>query len=95
MALQADKMNYPNNKLNWKGIPMGLDAEKKLTTNYTLDNSLKDNYQTIEIKLNAQNGQTSCINIQVPRFQSTGATLDIDLKSQSFYDRKGNKIYEF
>ena len=74
---------------------MGLDAEKKLTTNYTLDNSLKDNYQTIEIKLNAQNGQTSCINIQVPRFQSTGATLDIDLKSQSFYDRKGNKIYEF
>lgn len=74
---------------------MGLDVEKKLTTNYTLDNSLKDNYQTIEIKLNAQNGQTSCINIQIPRFQSAGTTLNIDLKSQSFYDRKGNKIYEF
>lgn len=74
---------------------MGLDVEKKLITNYTLDNSLKDNYQTIEIKLNAQNGQTSCINIQVPRFQSTRATLNIDWKTQSFYDGKGNKIYEF
>ena len=74
---------------------MGLDVEKKLTTNYTLDNSLKDNYQTIEIKLNARNGQTSCIDIQVPRFQNTGATLNIDWKIQSFYDGKGNKLYEF
>ena len=88
-------MTKLNNKLNWKGIPMGLDVETKLTTNYTLDNSLKDNYQTIEIKLNARNGQTSCINIQVPRFQSTGATLNIDWKTQSFYDGKGNKLYEF
>ena len=61
---------------------MGFDVEKKLTTNYTLDNSLKDNYQTIEIKLNAQNGQTSYINIQVPRFQSLGATLDINWKNR-------------
>lgn len=88
-------MKKLNNKLNWKGIPMGLDVKKKLTTNYTLDNSLKDNYQTIEIKLNARNGQTSCINIQVPRFQSAGATLNIDWETQSFYGGKGNKLYEF
>ncbi len=74
---------------------MGLDVEKKLNANYTSDNSLKDNYQTFTIKINAGNGLTKCIDIQVPRFQSAGATLDIDLKSQSFYDGKGNKIYEF
>lgn len=57
---------------------MGFDVEKKLTTNYTLDNSLKDNYQTFTLKINAGNGLTKCIDIQVPRFQSAGATLNID-----------------
>lgn len=74
---------------------MGLNIEKKLTTNYTLDNSLKDNYQTFTLKINAGNGLTNYIDIQVPRFQSTGATLNIDWKTQSFYDGKGNKLYEF
>lgn len=88
-------MKKLNNKLNWKGIPMELDVEKRLTTNYTLDNSLKDNYQTFTIKINAGNGLTKCIDIQVPRFQNTGATLNIDWKTQSFYGGKGNKLYEF
>ena len=77
-------MKKLNNKLNWKGIPMGLDIEKRLSTNYTLDNSLKDNYQTFTLKINAGNGLTKCIDIQVPRFQNTGATLNIDWKTQSF-----------
>lgn len=68
---------------------MGLDVEKKLSSNYTLDNSLKDNYQTLTLKINAGNGLTKCIDIQVPRFQSTGVILNIDWETQSFYDRKG------
>ena len=70
---------------------MGFDVEKKLTTNYTLDNSLKDNYQTFTLKINAGNGLTKYIDIQVPRFQS----LNIDWKTQSFYGGEGNKLYEF
>ena len=84
-------MKKLNNKSNWKGIPMGFDVEKKLTTNYTLDNSLKDNYQTFTLKINAGNGLTKYIDIQVPRFQS----LNIDWKTQSFYGGEGNKLYEF
>ena len=74
---------------------MGLDVEKRLTTNYTLDNSLKDNYQTFTLKINAGNGLTKYIDIQIPRLQSTDAILIIDWETQSFYGGKGNKLYEF
>ncbi len=46
-------------------------------------------YQTYAIELNTGNS----INIQIPYLQSTGATINLDMVLESYYDGKGNKIF--
>lgn len=52
------------------------------------NNSFRGVYQTFAITTNINNN----INIQIPRFQTTGASISLDFVSEGYYDGKGNKV---